>query len=222
MIDAITSEPTTSEPQRNQLHGSKDEFLRLFMAQLQHQDPFAPTSGADMVAQLAQLSSVEQAAQTNQRLGELAAQQASAASAGLATLVGRDCTAAAGSFQLADSGTPPPLAVSSPSPCKGAAIVIRDRDGKELRKLSIPDGATAATVMWDGRDNTGHRLAAGSYEIAIESGASSSAITAQWRGRVDAVELTPDGPRLRMGATILAPGDVRTIGASSPTSSGAA
>ena len=37
-------------------------------------------------------------------------------------------------------------------------------------------------------------------------------ITSQWHGRVDAVELTADGPRLRMGGVLLAPGDVRTIG----------
>ena len=63
-IDALTSTPssssTTASP-ANQLTGNKDEFLKLFMAQLQHQDPLDPKNGADMVAQLAQFSSVEQA-----------------------------------------------------------------------------------------------------------------------------------------------------------------
>src|SRR5262245_14716433 len=91
------------------IQGPKDEFLRLFMAQLQHQDPFAPTSGADMVAQLAQLSSVEQAKQINDQLAELAASQASAASAGLSSLIGRDCSAAAGGCPIERTGaTAPP------------------------------------------------------------------------------------------------------------------
>jgi flagellar basal-body rod modification protein FlgD len=203
------SRATTGAP----LRGTKDEFLRLFMAQLQHQDPFAPTSGADMVAQLAQLSSVEQAAQTNSRLGELAAQQASAASAGLATLVGRQCTAAAGQFALAGDGAPPPppLAIHSASPCKSAALVIRGADGNELRRIAIPDGTTSTTISWDGCDAGGRKLPPGNYEIAVDGGATISTPTAQWSGRVDAVELTAAGPRLRMAGVVLSPGDIRAI-----------
>jgi flagellar basal-body rod modification protein FlgD len=193
------------------LKGPKDEFLKLFMAQLQHQDPFKPESGADMVAQLAQLSSVEQAAKTNDQLAELAAQQASAASAGLATLVGRDCGAVAGPFRY-EGGTPPPLSIESPSPMKGASVVIKDANGKELRRIAIPDGTKASAIQWDGKDANGRPVQPGNYEISVDAGASSSAITAQWQGRVDAVELTADGPRLRIGGVLLAPGDIRTIG----------
>ncbi|HEU4612714.1 MAG TPA: flagellar hook capping FlgD N-terminal domain-containing protein, partial [Kofleriaceae bacterium] len=89
-IDGITgtSSSTATTTSSTQLQGTKDEFLRLFMAQLQHQDPFAPTSGADMVAQLAQLSSVEQAKQTNAMLADLATAQNAVANANLASLVG--------------------------------------------------------------------------------------------------------------------------------------
>jgi flagellar basal-body rod modification protein FlgD len=193
------------------LKGTKDEFLRLFMAQLQHQDPFKPESGADMVAQLAQLSSVEQAAKTNDQLAELAAQQASAASAGLATLVGRDCNASAGPFRF-EGGAVPPLEITSPSPMKGASVVIRDADGKELRRIAIPDGAKTSAVVWDGKDANGRTLQPGNYQISVDAGASTSTVSAQWQGRVDAVELTPDGPRLRMGGVLLTPGTITTIG----------
>ena len=195
------------------LKGTKDEFLRLFMAQLQHQDPFAPTSGADMVAQLAQLSSVEQAKQTNDQLAELAATQASAASASLSSLVGRTCDAAAGGFELVRGGTPPPLAVTSESPMKGASVVITDASGKELRRIAIPDGARDAAVQWDGKDASGNPVAPGNYQVTVDAGQSGSTIDTRWRGRVDAVELTADGPRLRMAGVLLAPADIRTIGA---------
>ena len=203
-----STESTTSSPG---LKGTQDEFLRLFMAQLQHQDPFAPTSGADMVAQLAQLSGVEQAKQTNDKLAELAAQQSSAASASLSSLVGRDCRASAGAFRLETGGPPPPIDVSSPTAMKGAAIVISDASGKQLRRIPVPDG-TSATVAWDGRDASGRPMAPGTYAITVDAGNSPSTITPQWHGRVDAVELTAEGPRLRMGGVLLMPGDIRTIG----------
>jgi flagellar basal-body rod modification protein FlgD len=213
-IDAIST-PGITQPTTNSspgMKGTKDEFLKLFMAQLQHQDPFAPTSGADMVAQLAQLSAVEQAKTTNDQLAELAAQQASSASASLSNLVGRECNAATGAFTLDKGGVTPPIDVSATGPMKGAAIVITNADGKELRRIAIPDGATASTVAWDGKDASGNPVAPGNYKISVDAGSTGSTITSKWHGRVDAVELTPDGPRLRMGGVLIAPGDIRMIG----------
>ena len=205
--------PATAEPKRPGLQGSKDEFLKLFMAQLQHQDPFAPTSGADMVAQLAQLSTVEQSKQMSDQLADLAAAQSASANASLSNLVGRDCTATAGAFELSDHGTPSPLEITTTSPTKGASIVIKNAAGEEIRRVPIPDGTRTTTIAWDGRDAKGIPVAPGSYEISVDGGQSTSTITPSWRGRVDAVELTSSGPRLRMGNVLVAPGDIRTIGA---------
>jgi flagellar basal-body rod modification protein FlgD len=213
-IDRITGTSTPASPGGGTvLHGTKDEFLRLFMAQLQHQDPFAPTSGADMVAQLAQLSSVEQAKQTNAMLAELAAAQNAVANANLASLVGRQASATAAGFSVdASGGTPPPLEVSTTSPTKGASLVITDASGKEVRRIPIPDGTTATSIAWDGKTAAGTVLPPGDYRVTVEAGTTASQIQVSWSGRVDAVELTANGPRLRMGGVLLAPGDIHTIG----------
>lgn len=208
------TDPTGSATPSTQLKGTKDEFLRLFMAQLQHQDPFAPTSGADMVAQLAQLSAVEQQKSTNEQLAELAAAQESAANASLSNLVGRTCNAALGDFQIDKAGaTPPPIDITAAGPTKGASLVITDADGKEIKRVPIPDGTTSTTMSWDGLDASGQPVKPGTYNISIDGGPSPE-ITASWHGKIDAVELTADGPRLRMGDLLLAPGDIRTIGVS--------
>jgi len=215
---AATGTTTTTPDKSGALTGSKDEFLRLFMAQLEHQDPLDPKNGADMVAQLAQFSSVEQAQQTNQHLSELAAAQASNASASLSTLVGRDCTAGATDFQLERGGTAPPIQITATGAMKGAQLVITDDSGKEIRRIAVPPSTSSATLAWDGHTADGTAAAPGSYHIAIEPGTTGGTITAQWHGRVDAVELTSDGPRLRMGGVLLSPSDIRTIGLSSNSS----
>jgi flagellar basal-body rod modification protein FlgD len=224
LINPTGTTPTTTTPTATGgvLTGSKDEFLKLFMAQLEHQDPLNPQSGADMVAQLAQFSSVEQATQTNQRLADLASAQAATSSAGLASLVGRDCNAAAADFQLDRGGAPglqiPGLQITSTTAMTGASVVISDGDGKELRRIAVPAGASSAQIAWDGNDASGAPVRPGSYHITVEPGTTSGTIASQWRGRVDAVELGASGTRLRMGGVLLTPGDIQTIGQLSPLS----
>jgi flagellar basal-body rod modification protein FlgD len=214
---APTTTTATAPAAGHTLTGSKDEFLRLFMAQLEHQDPLDPKSGADMAAQLAQFSTVEQAQQTNQHLADLAAAQASSASASLSGLVSRTCNATAGNFQLDRGGAAPALQITSTGAMTGASVVITDDSGKEIRRLPIPIGASSANLAWDGATTSGAPAAPGTYHVTVEPGTSGATISSQWHGRVDAVELTPDGPRLRMGGVLLAPADVRTIGPSSVT-----
>ncbi|MGC5779413.1 flagellar hook assembly protein FlgD [Methylobacterium sp. NFXW15] len=48
-----------------------ETFLQLFMTQLQNQDPTKPMDGTEYVSQLATLSQVEQATQTNKKLDSL-------------------------------------------------------------------------------------------------------------------------------------------------------
>ena len=88
-----TSPPNTTATPSNQLQGNSTEFLKLFMAQLQNQNPLDPKDGTDMVSQLATFSQVEQSTKTNQELASLVAAQTSDASAGMSTLVGRTCSA---------------------------------------------------------------------------------------------------------------------------------
>lgn len=64
---------TVQTEQRTGL-GSLDQgdFLRLMTVQMQHQDPFAPVDQTDMLAQMAQFSSLAGITEVNQTLGGIA------------------------------------------------------------------------------------------------------------------------------------------------------
>jgi flagellar basal-body rod modification protein FlgD len=55
----------------------KDAFMRLLATQMRHQDPLAPTDNSQMIAQLAQFSSLEQMQEVNANIVGLAVLQQS-------------------------------------------------------------------------------------------------------------------------------------------------
>jgi flagellar basal-body rod modification protein FlgD len=62
-IDSTTSAPTATPNQIQRSTGGtlgKDDFLKLFVAQLQHQDPMNPMQDSDMMGQMASFSTLEQ------------------------------------------------------------------------------------------------------------------------------------------------------------------
>jgi flagellar basal-body rod modification protein FlgD len=214
---AATATTAAAPPTAGALTGSKDEFLKLFMAQLEHQDPLNPENGANMVAQLAQFSSVEQATQTNQQLSDLIAAQNSTESASLSSLVGRTCNAGAADFQLDRGGAVPALQLTSSTAMNGASVVITDSNGTEIRRIPIPAGGKSTQIAWDGNTSAGAPAVPGGYHISVDSGTTTGTITSQWHGRIDAVELAGGSTQLRMGGVLLAPGAIQTIGTPTTT-----
>ena len=55
---------------------NQDEFIRLFLTQLQFQDPLEPVDNREFLAQLAQFTSLEQSRQTSQNTTDLLAMTA--------------------------------------------------------------------------------------------------------------------------------------------------
>lgn len=62
-----TDTPVTQTPRAL----DKDTFLKLLVEQMKYQDPLAPTDNAQMIAQLAQFSSLEQMNNLNEKFEEL-------------------------------------------------------------------------------------------------------------------------------------------------------
>lgn len=210
-----TSTSSTSATDKTQLAGTQDEFMKLFMAQLQNQDPLTPQDNSAMVAQLAQFSTLQQQQQTNTQLTALANSESSTANASLSSLVGRTCEASLGTVKVDDPTAVPPIQTSSTGPISGASVVIKDASGNEIRRLAIP--ATGGPVQWDGRDASGNLVKQGSYSMSVDSGSTTTAITANWQHAIDSVQLDATGSTLKMGGIEIAPSSVTSIGAAAST-----
>src|SRR5262245_58163951 len=95
--------PNSADPIGSSKLG-KDEFLKLLMAQLAHQDPTAPADSNAFVAQLAQFASMEQLQSVNSQLEALLVAQTANNQTSVSSLVGRDVVYRTDRVHLDESG----------------------------------------------------------------------------------------------------------------------
>ena len=170
----------------------KNDFMLMLVAQLKNQDPLNPQDSSAFVAQLAQITQVEQTYNVNANLERLMAAQNSANSLSAVSLIGK-VVSAQGSQVALTSGTPSTLNFTLPSAATQVKVEIRDANGNIVRTLT--QGATetgAGNIAWDGKDDNNNTLVSGKYSFSV-SGTDASGQTIQGtsmiQGQVSGVRL---------------------------------
>ena len=192
----------------------KDEFVKLLMAQLSHQDPTSPMDGSAFVAQLAQFANVELAQAGNSQLESLVLAQAASNQMSAASLVGRDVLFSADSMTLKDTGDVAITGRLDKSAAKVTAV-IKDSTGKVVRTMELgahDEGDLTAT--WDGLDDAGKRLPKGDYKIqltAADKDGKAVTIDSRIHGRVTGVSFQNGYPELVVNGTHIRLADVVQI-----------
>ncbi|MFH0899331.1 MAG: flagellar hook assembly protein FlgD [Pseudomonadota bacterium] len=214
LTSASASDPTSVASATKQ---SQDEFLRLFVAQLEHQDPLNPQDSTAFVAQLAQFSTLEQIVQTNTRLEAIEAEQATATGAALAGMLGESITATAAQFRASGvREAPPPLMVELDRPATSVTVSILDQAGTVVHRIDVPcRGQGPLAVPWDGCLTDGTPLPEGDYSISVSATDASGAeigAHAVLQGQLEAIVFANGIPRLKFGSMLVTPGQVQAIG----------
>jgi len=162
---SASNETTSSSSGTGEL--GKDEFLKLFIAQIQYQDPLNPLDSAEFTAQLAQFSSVEQLYGMNSKLGNIEETMnnqseqrdelgyiGKTVKADDNTMRVNDGTVQSGSYTIDDSGY--------------VTIDVYDSDGLIVRTFYKGwEDKGEHDVNWDGRDDTGTPAGDGTYTFEI-------------------------------------------------------
>ena len=180
------SSQTTKKPAPQQL--SQDDFLKLMTAQLKAQDPLKPLDNSEFVSQMAQFSTVSGIQSLQDSFSKLAASLQSADMLQASTLVGHSVLVPGSTLALPDSGS---LQAAVELPVSGSLTVdITDSSGQVLRRMDLgAQPAGLASFSWDGLDNTGQRLAPGSYSLnaRVSNGQQTQAASSYVVGRVNSI-----------------------------------
>ncbi len=147
----------------------KDDFLKLFVAQLENQDPLSPMESTDFTAQLAQFSSLEQATNTNQKLDYLLLYQSSMNNAQAVNFIGSMVKASGNALSVTE-GEASRIQFDLATNAEDVNVYIYD-SSNTLVKV-IPAGALdkgEQTIEWDGTDENGQTVSDGTYTFEVSA-----------------------------------------------------
>ncbi len=193
--------------------GSKEVFLKLLVAQMEHQDPMNPSDPTEMSAQLARFNMVEQQINTNKLLEELVAGgglNGGDISGSSASYLGRTVILEQNTIQ--HGGGSENFSVNLAGNSSQTYIVLMDEAGVPVRTMALgPLGAGEHQLSWDGLTDSGTQAQPGNYTIEVmasDAGGVNIPATVQRSGVVDAVRMTANGVQLIVGGV---PADISDV-----------
>lgn len=144
----------------------QNDFLKLMTAQLKNQDPFAPVDNTQMVAQMAQFSSLAGISEMNTTLQAIAARLSGTTPGDAMAYVGRTVlTAGDTAFPRTSGGLAG--AVELGGDAASVKVSISDASGAVLRTVELgAQKAGAAEFDWDGSTDSGAPAGDGPFTIS--------------------------------------------------------
>ena len=191
----------------------REDFLTMFIAQMEHQDPLNPMDGTEFSAQLAQFSSLEQLFNISSTLETMKSGQDIGTSYNALGFIGKDVVADGNLISLEPGKTATGgFNLNQAADC---AVAITDSDGHLVRQLSLgPIAAGDQTFEWDGKNDAGLMMSPGTYSFqiaALDSYNQPVQVNSQIQGQVTGVNLEGTAPTLYVGDIALSVSQITEI-----------
>ncbi len=148
----------------------KDDFLKIMITQMKHQDPTNPFKAEQMAAEMAQFTTVEQMHNMNQNLAKLTQQNQPLERMAMTHLIGKWVTVDRDRFTH-NEGSREVVPMDLPKDAAQVHIQIINELGEPVYEKDLgPQKAGQSSVDWDGyKGNTPLPAKSGSYALKIDA-----------------------------------------------------
>jgi len=188
-----------------------DGFLTLLTAQMRYQDPFEPMDNSQMVAQMAQFSSLSAQTESNSLLGDISQSLAGSRMSDAANWIGRS--------MLVESNIATPdrtgayageLALGMDA--GNVAVDLVNATGQTVKTIELGQQVEGLVpFFWDGRDDAGNLIGGEALQVRVRG--TTPLATATWAS-IAAVQSPASGTDARLITALgnFAPTDALRIG----------
>lgn len=158
-----TLDTTTAVEDKTSL--SKDDFLKLLLVELQHQDPTEPMDSEKILSQTSQLATLEASQNTNNALDKLTASLGSSQQFSTISAIGK--TADLGSNAIGhDEGSTTSFEIYFPKETTAGSVEILDSNGNIISTIDIePNPSGVYQFDWNGELSNGSLADSGVYYV---------------------------------------------------------
>ncbi|HVF93583.1 MAG TPA: flagellar hook capping FlgD N-terminal domain-containing protein [Sphingomonas sp.] len=148
---------------------NQGDFLKLMTAQMKNQDPFDPVDNTQMVAQMAQFSSLAGISEMSSTLKAIADKLGGTSTADAVSYIGKTVLTA-GDTAYARSSGGISGAIEIADTASDVRVTITDQNGGVLRTVSLgAQQAGTTSYDWDGTTDTGEAAGPGPYRVSVSA-----------------------------------------------------
>lgn len=145
----------------------KDDFMKLFIAQMQSQDPLSPQDSSQMAAQMAQFNSLEQMMNVNKTLETMLQSQTNDRTISMVNYVGKEVDVGTGMLKW-DKNKITKTTFEVDQPLSNAFIEVRDGSGQVIATKDLGNLMPGEhKLKWDGVLKSGVPANPGLYHFSV-------------------------------------------------------
>jgi flagellar basal-body rod modification protein FlgD len=147
----------------------KQDFLTLFTAQLQNQNPLEPVKNEAFVAQLAQFSQLEALTNMQTSLDTFVTSMSGERMLNSASLIGKKVAITDALTPLAQGGTID-ASIDLPKGAAGVQVNVLDAKGNVVKEIIAgPQMPGSMPLQWDGKNTAGQSASPGLYRLSAQA-----------------------------------------------------
>ncbi|MBJ6122276.1 flagellar hook assembly protein FlgD [Sphingomonas mollis] len=157
---------------------NQSDFLTLMTAQMKNQDPFNPVDNTQMVAQMAQFSSLAGISEMSTTLKAISDKLGATTASDAMGYIGKTVLTP-GTTAYGRSGGGLTGAIELGGAASGTTVTISDENGQVLNQLDLGKQAQGTvTYDWDGKTTTGADAGTGPFKVAVNAQNSGKTVAA--------------------------------------------
>ena len=151
---------------------TSDDFMKLFLTELQYQDPTKPMDNQQMLEETSQMTQLQTNDELKKSLNQLVSQMNTSTQFSSVAMIGKIADTGKDSLLVTDEANSHQkidFDLYFDDAYKSGTITIKDRNGDVVKTIDIQNGDKGVkSFEWDGKDDNGNYVDDGSYTITAD------------------------------------------------------